>query len=95
LELGALVRAVFHLKQRGTIILQPQNSFDERACRSPRHERNEKNSSTAAFHGAAFVRVDCLQGVIAAFDINVRLSQSEKPRGADVGKDAYPIDNLQ
>jgi hypothetical protein len=59
------------------------------------NEGHEDDFATGGFHGAALVLVQRVQGVIAAFDVNIRLRGGEKFRGGGVGEDADAVHALQ
>src|SRR5262249_10582976 len=61
----------------------------------PRHERNEDDLPARLLDGAAFVRIQRVQSVIAALNVDVRLNGGEKTGGRPLGEDADAVHALE
>src|ERR1039457_6499750 len=61
----------------------------------PRHEWNNDNLPARLLNGPALVLVEGAQGVVPAFDVNVRFRGSQEPSGRCFGEDANPANAFQ
>src|SRR4051794_8538982 len=74
---------------------ESRNFFQERGCGFSGDERKERNFSAGLFDDAAFFLVERFQGVIAAFDVDVRLGDGKKSAGGFFRKNTDAIDAFQ
>src|SRR6476469_7055120 len=75
--------------------LQPRNFREGRSRGFSRHEWNNNDSPTGLLHSFPFLLVECIDRVISAFDINIRLSVAKKTCRRGFREDADAIGALE
>lgn len=89
-------RVLLHMAHGGgrgeTLRLPAGQSFDESGGRPAGDQREDHDASACGFDRAPLVCVEGVQRVIAAFDIDIGLSQGQEPDSSGLRKDANRID---